>query len=241
VVTLSAAIDRCDSDRRVAVHHAQVLLLEGDPGLRCAFARRLGAEGVDAVIEVDTLAAARQALARSAFDCLVLDRLVSDGDAVSLVTELDEQSVRPPVLVTSARGDVAERVAALISGADDYMVKPIHLDELALRVRRLIEARPSSTGVIDLGRVRLSRALRNVTRDGERVHLTPTQFSLLEHLAANAGSLVTREELVSRCWDAHGGVRPDLHGGIWRLRRALGGAVHITSTPGRGYTLFVAR
>ena len=120
------------------------------------------------------------------FDCLVLDRLVPDGDAVSLVGEIDRQPDRPPVLMISGLGDAAERLGGLISGADDYMVKPFLLDELALRVRKLVDAAPSSAGVLQLGRVRLDRHHCNVTCDGTRVPLTPMQFRLLELLATTS-------------------------------------------------------
>ena len=218
----------------------RLLLLEDDRRLRSAYANRLKADGDD-VDEVGTLAAAQRALALVAYDCLVLDRLVPDGDAVSLVREIDEKSDRPPVLLISALGDVAERVGALTIGADDYLVKPIHLDELALRVRRLIQAAPSSSGLVDLGRVHLDRHLRNVTRDGTRVHLTPTQFKVLEHLAVNVGSVVTTDELFDRCWDAHAGFsRNIVHFHIWNLRKVFGDCLRISSTRGEGYSLVVA-
>jgi two-component system copper resistance phosphate regulon response regulator CusR len=218
----------------------RLLLLEDDQRLRAAYARRLEADGGD-VDEVGTLAAAQRALALAPFDCLVLDRLVPDGDAVSLVREIDEWSDRPPVLLISALGDVAERVGALTIGADDYLVKPIHLDELALRVRRLIQAAPRSSGVVDLGRVRLDRHLRNVTRDGTWVHLTPTQFKVLEQLAVNVGSVVTTEELFDRCWDAHAGFKRSIvHPHIWKLRKVFDDCLRINSSRGRGYSLVVA-
>lgn len=218
----------------------KILVLEDDRRLRSAIARRLKAEG-RAVVEVGTLAAAQRALARGEFDCLVLDRLVPDGDAVSLVREIDERLDRPPVLIISALGDVADRVGALGLGADDYMVKPIHLDELALRVRNLIQAAPSASGVLDLGRVRLDRRRRNVTRDGTWVPITPTQFKVLEQLGLNLGSLVTTDELFDRCWDTHAGFKRNIvHPHIWRLRKVFGDCLHIKSSPGRGYTLAVA-
>ncbi len=224
-----------DDERRPPV--TRLLLLEDDRRLRTAYASRLEADGGD-VDQVGTLAEAQRALARADFDCLVLDRLVPDGDAVNLVREIDERTSRPPVLLISGLGSVPDRVGALALGADDYMVKPILLEELALRVRKLVATAPSGSDLVDLGRVRLDRHHRNVTCDGTRVHLTPTQLRLLEHLALNAGSLVTRDELYARCWDAHAPLRTSVvHPHVTQLRRIFKGRLTIESTWGVGYTL----
>ena len=120
----------------------RLLLLEDDRRLRTAYAHRLRADG-GAVDEVGSLADAQRALARVDFDCLVLDRLVPDGDAVSLVRDIDRRTDRHPVLMISALGDVADRVGTLATGADDYMVKPFtgaHLDaRIATVLRRVAE------------------------------------------------------------------------------------------------------
>jgi DNA-binding response OmpR family regulator len=218
----------------------RLLLLEDDRRLRAAYARRLEAAGGD-VDEVGTLAAAQRALARDAFDCLVLDRLVPDGDAVSLVGAIDRQPDRPPVLMISGLGDATERLEGLSVGADDYMVKPFALDELALRVRKLVDAAPSSAGVLHLGRVRLDRHHRNVTCDGNRVHLTPTQFRLLELLSINLGSAVTTDDLYDHCWDAHARLKKSVvHPHMWKVRQIFDGYLLIASTRGVGYTLRIA-
>jgi two-component system copper resistance phosphate regulon response regulator CusR len=215
----------------------RLLLLEDDRRLRAAYARRLEAAGGD-VDEVGTLADAQRALGLTAFDCLVLDRLVPDGDAVSLVREIDRQPDRPPVLLISGLGDASARLDGLYIGADDYMVKPFPLEELALRVRKLVDAAPSSAGVLHLGRVRLDRHQRNVTCDGTRVHLTPTQFKLLELLGINIGSAVTTDDLYDHCWDAHACLkRTVVHPHVWKLRQLFEGHLMIESRRGVGYTL----
>jgi len=217
----------------------RLLLLEDDTRLRAAFATRLKAEG-SAVDEVGTLAEAQRAIDRVAFDCLVLDRLVPDGDSVDLVREIDREVERPPVLMISALGESSERVSALTTGADDYMVKPIHLEELALRVHKLVTTEPWGPDLVVLGPVRLDRQHRHVTCDGARVHLTPTQYRLLEQLAVASGSVVTKDELYACCWDAHAHIKKSIvHSHITRLRRIFDGYLAFDSTWGVGYTLRV--
>lgn len=215
----------------------RLLLLEDDRRLRAAYARRLRRAGGD-VVEVGTLAAVRRSLDGAGFDCLVLDRLVPDGDALRLVEDIDRQPGRPPVLMISALADEAARLDGLTAGADDYMAKPFALDELALRVHKLIDVAPSSSGVLRLGRVSVDRHHGTVTCDGARIHLTPTQFRLLELLGTNLGSAVTTDQLYDHCWDAHAAFpRSVVHPHMWRLRQILQGHLTIESRRGTGYTL----
>ncbi|HEU5152222.1 MAG TPA: response regulator transcription factor [Iamia sp.] len=218
----------------------RLLLLEDDPRLRAAYAARLRAEG-NAVEEVGTLAEAQRRIDTVDFDCLVLDRLVSDGDSVDLVMEIDEEVERPPVLMISALGERQDRVRALTVGADDYLVKPVHLEELALRVRNLLVAQePTADTRLVLGRVELDRARRHVTRDGARVHLTPTQYRIFEQLALGHGSLVTKDHLYEVCWDAHEQIGDHtVHAHITRLRRIFDGCLVFESAWGAGFTLHV--
>ncbi|HEU5152218.1 MAG TPA: response regulator [Iamia sp.] len=129
----------------------RLLLLEDDPRLRSAFAARLRADGY-AVDEVETLGEARAWLDRGiAFDGLVLDRRVPDGDSLQLVEEVGGTAGRPAVVVVSALGDGDERVRGLAVGADDYLVKPVRLDELVLRLQRLLLPRTRATTRITPG------------------------------------------------------------------------------------------
>jgi DNA-binding response OmpR family regulator len=219
----------------------RVLLLEDDVPLRRSYLRRLRADG-HAVDAVGTLLATREALRDVDYDCLVLDRRVPDGDALDLVAELRDDPQHRPVLVVSAIGDAAERVRGLQSGVDDYVSKPVTLEELALRVRKLLVRRPPAfaPAPLQLGRVTLHRARREATLDGEVVTLTPTQYALLAHLAERAGEVVAADELVEACLDRvrveHANPLPP-H--LSRLRRAFAGALELTAVRGRGYVLRV--
>ncbi len=218
----------------------RVLVLEDDRRLCEAYARRLRIEGY-AVDEVDTLGRARDALVDVTYDCLLLDRLVPDGDSLELVAELRRQPQRPWLMVLSALGDTDQRVEGFEVGADDYLPKPVRLDELALRIRRLV-LRPRSAvpGPLPVGRVTLDRARREVLLDGERVHVTPTQYAVMEYLATHRDRMVPTEELLAQCWDRNRDLFANpVHSQITRLRKLFRGALEIESVRGSGYAIRV--
>jgi len=221
----------------------RILLLEDDTVLRVAFARRLRADGY-AVDEVATLADARNAIWNVHYDGLVLDRVVPDGDALDLVIELRAGDDWVRVLMLSGLGDEAERVEGLRAGADDYMAKPVHLEELSLRLRILLVRSPLADQAgpkIDLGRAQLDRARQQVTIDGQPVHLTPVQYSLVEYLAVYRHRVVPTEELLEHCWDSHRDLLSNhLHPHFSRLRTIFGDALGFVSVRGQGYVLQLA-
>jgi two-component system copper resistance phosphate regulon response regulator CusR len=217
----------------------RVLLLEDDGDLRHVVARRLRKEGF-AVDEVARLADATEALRLHEYDCLVFDRMVPDGDAIDLLMKArhnDDDAT--PVLLVSARGAVSERVAGFAAGADDYVTKPFELIELSARVRALCRRRgglrPSRE---HLGDLVVDRAARAVRRGGVLLSLTPKEFALLEVLVDARGAVVSREELIDRCWDE----RVDMFSNavnvhIAALRRKLGPPPLIETVRGGGYAL----
>lgn len=217
----------------------RLLVLEDDARLCRAYARRLRDDG-HAVDEVCSIGEARAALADVEYDCLVFDRLVPDGDAMGLVDELCGHAEGPSVLVLSALGAPDQRVEGLARGADDYVGKPVRLEELALRVRKLLSRGPSPTRRVHLGRVAIDPARREVYVDGLLVRLTARQYGVLDYLAANRHRMVTTEELLEHCWDRN---RPlfsnPLHSQISRLRRLFKGVLSIESVRGEGYLLRV--
>lgn len=218
----------------------RVLVLEDDPLLRRSYAQRLRTEG-HVVDEVATLAEARAALDGAGYDCLVLDRLVPDGDALDLVIALKDVPGHPPVLVLSALGTVDQRVRGLDLGIDDYLSKPASLKELALRVGILVDrGSRSDWGPVHLGQVVVDRERGVVAVDGEEVHLTPHQHSVLDYLVAHRDRMITTEELLEHCWDRRRSLFADpLHSQITRLRSCFAGRLRIESVRGAGYLLEV--
>lgn len=218
----------------------RLLLLEDDSRLRTVYAAGLRADG-NAVDEARTLAEARHWLDRVNFDCLVFDRLLPDGDSMDLVMDIDAGDGRPAIVMISGLIAGHERIRGLTAGADDYLVKPVLLEELVMRVRKLLARQPSRPrGSLELGRVSLDRDRRHVTRDGVPVHLTRTQYAIMEQLAMNVDCVVSREHLLEHCWDGRGPFRANpLHSHIARLRKIFEGCLVLKASWGTGYTLRV--
>ncbi|HEV7722643.1 MAG TPA: response regulator transcription factor [Iamia sp.] len=216
----------------------RVLLLEDEARLSGAFARRLRHDGF-AVDEVATLAEVRTAVLDVAYDCLVLDRHVPDGDSLDLLPELARAEHRAPVVMVSANGDADARIQGLSEGADDYVAKPVRLDELALRVGKVVTRRDPAADarpVIRLGPVCIDLARREVTSDGQAVHLSPIQYSVFEQLVRHRDRMLTTEELLEHCWDGRRDPFSNpLHTQITRLRKIFKGALRIASVRGAGY------
>ncbi len=216
-------------------------MVDEDIQARHAYAVRLRADG-HAVDGMDSFESARAALVDVDYDCVVVGHLAS-ADAQQMITEARRQRRSRPVLVVSNEEDADHRVATLEAGADDLMARPVSLEELALRVRKLIvrgsSQRPND-GHQQLGRVSLHRGRREVLVDGEQVSLTPIQYALFEHLLDNRKRTVSADELLQHCWDRNHPSRANpLPSQISRLRKALRGAVAIDAVRGLGYRMRV--
>lgn len=238
-----STIVECDDDR-VRTHRSgegrgrRLLVLEDDPVLARALSRRLLQEGL-AGDEVTTLAAARAALSARRYDCLVLDRVVPDGDAIALVEEVQRRPVRPPVLVLSGLGDTGERIRGLHLGADEYLAKPVLLDEIVLRARKLMDRVAVAEGeLVRLGSVVLDRARCRVFVDGDEMRLGPRQYAVFQYLVAHRHRLVSVAELLEHCWDGERHVFANpVHSQINRLRRTFRGHLWFEAVRGVGYVV----
>jgi two-component system OmpR family response regulator len=146
---------------------------------------------------------ALEAAARGRFDVLVVDRMLPGMDGLSMVEQLRARAVDTPVIFLTAMGAVADRVAGLRRGGDDYLVKPFALEELSARMT-VLARRPAggerAATVLRLGELALDRLQRRVRRGGEEIELLPLQFKLLEFLLLNAGRTVTRTMLLEQVW-----------------------------------------
>ncbi|WP_228786532.1 response regulator transcription factor [Nocardia terpenica] len=173
------------------------------------------------------------------YDCLIIDRGLPDGDGLDLVRAHRESGQRTPVLILTARDGLADRLDGFAHGADDYVVKPFDLDELAARVRALCRRQerpaPTRTQVRDLV---VDRPRRRVQRAGVLLTLTPKEFGVLELLAARAGTVVTRSELIECCWDEMAEPASNVVDVvIAQLRRKLGTPALIDTVRGVGFTI----
>ena len=226
----------------------RVLVVEDDRAIADAVAARLRAEGFAVQIAGDGPAAV-EAARRTGPDAIVLDVMLPGFDGLEVCRRI--QAERPvPVLMLTARGDETDLLVGLAVGADDYMAKPFSMRELAARVHALLRradkaavigAATTGAAVHRLGDLEINRAERRVSRGGVEVHLTPTEFDLLVHLAARPRTVLPRERLLAEVWgwaDASGTRTVDSH--IKGLRRKLGADL-IRTVHGVGYALEVDR
>ena len=185
----------------------RVLVVEDDVQTARYLSDSLGEAGCDVDLADDGeagLACARQ----GQFDVLIVDRMLPKLDGLSLVSTLRAEDVRTPVLFLTAMSAIADRVAGLEGGGDDYLVKPFSLAELKARVAALARRpalRVRDAGQLEAGPLVLNRIERTVSVDGRPVELLPLQFKLLEALMLNEGRVVTRSMLLDQVW----GIRFD--------------------------------
>ncbi len=215
----------------------RLLLVEDDSMIGEAIRAGLKRLGL-AVDWVRDTGAAGQALATEPFELLLLDLGLPGGDGLGLLKELRGRGSSLPVLLITARDAVADRVAGLDAGADDYLVKPFDLDELAARIRALLRRKSGRTEphLGHLGVV-LDPATHRVTQDGDEVALSPREFALLELLLERPGAILSRGQLEERLYGwgeevESNAVEVHIHG----LRRKLG-ARFILTVRGVGYRL----
>ena len=158
----------------------------------------------DADFEVEATATARSALDAAAVrmpDAAIVDLMLPDGNGVDVCAELRSWS-EMPILVLSAIGDEEQKVAALEAGADDYVTKPFGPRELVARlnaVLRRVHSAPEGP-TISVEGLEIDFAARSVRRDGQEIHLTPTEYKLLGVLARNRGRLMTHRALLTEVW-----------------------------------------
>lgn len=222
----------------------RVLVVDDEPQIRRALRTALTGNGYE-VTTADGGGAALETIAAWQPDIVVLDLVMPGFDGFAVLRDLRGWS-DVPVIVLSARGQEGDKVAALDLGADDYLTKPFGIGELLARLRALARrAHRNVDEVLVAGRVTIDLASHVVTRDGEEVHLTPTEFGLLRALAAEAGKVLTHRQLLERVWGGYAAENTQqLRVYINYLRRKLeenpAEPALIQTEPGVGYRLRVA-
>jgi DNA-binding response OmpR family regulator len=214
-----------------------VLLAEDDPAISEPLARALRREGYEVGVAADgpgTLEAARA----GGIDLIVLDIGLPRIDGLEVCRRIRSAGQSVPVLILTARADEVDTVIGLDAGADDYVTKPFRLAELLARVRALLRRGASETKVVQ--GVRIDSDARRAWLGDDEIELTSKEFDLLALLVAEAGKVVTREQIMRQVWDSKwwGSTKTlDMH--VSWLRRKLGDDAHnphfITTVRGVGF------
>lgn len=219
----------------------RVVVVEDDSALRRALRTSLRARGFD-VFEVASGAEAVVLVADGAVDLMVLDLGLPDIDGIEVLRRVREFS-EVPVVVLTARDRQADKVRALDCGADDYVTKPFDTEELLARMRAALRRAPNANRApttVHCGDVEIDLARRFVFLDGAPVHLTRTEWSLLDQFVTNPGKLLTHAEILRRVWGPGYGTESEyLRVYVAQLRKKLGDAAgsprFILTEPGIGY------
>jgi two-component system KDP operon response regulator KdpE len=188
----------------VSEPRAQVLIVEDDRSIRHFVRAALMSEGL-VVFEAETLKQARADAQARRHDLVILDLGLPDGDGVELIREL-RAAAAVAIVVLSARSAEADKVRALDAGADDYVEKPFGTAELLARVRANLRRHRGDAalqgGSVRIGDVEIDRAAHVVRKTGREVHLTPTEYDLLNVMVANIGRVLTHRYLLREVWGA---------------------------------------
>lgn len=220
----------------------RILIVEDEPGIARALRINLAARGYEVVVTPDGTSALETATRRPP-DLVILDLGLPDMDGTEVIHGLRGWSP-VPIVVLSARESQDDKVDALDAGADDYLTKPFGMDELLARIRAALrrgqpaEAEP----VVTLDVFTIDLAAKRVTRDGNPVRLTPTEWHLLELLARNPGKLLSRQQLLTEVWGPTYARQTNyLRVYMAQLRQKLepdpSHPRHILTEPGMGYRL----
>jgi DNA-binding response OmpR family regulator len=203
----------------------RILVVEDEAAIADFVQRGLTAEGHQVEVAGDGPSGERRAL-ESDVDLVVLDRMLPGRDGLDVLGRIRAVKPSMPVIVLTARGEIADRVAGLDAGATDYVVKPFAFEELAARVRAHLRG-PShgATTRLAAAGIELDLVTREVSRDGERVHLSAKEFELLAHFLRHPNHVLSRAQLLSAVWGYDFDPRTnvvDVYVGY--LRRKLGRA-----------------
>jgi DNA-binding response OmpR family regulator len=179
----------------------EILIVEDEAGIADFLARGLEAEGYGVTVATDGIAGERLALS-SATDLVILDRMLPGRDGIEVLAAIRRAKPAVPVILLTAKAEVADRVEGLDLGATDYVTKPFAFDELLARIRaRFRESGSGSETSLEAAGIRLDLLTREASRGDRVVRLPEREAELLAHLMRHAGRVCSREEILSAVWE----------------------------------------
>ena len=221
---------------------AQILVVEDQAATADLILEVLKGEGYEAQT-VDTLGKARARLKKQPPELLILDRNLPDGDGVDLLAEIreDQKLANLPVIILTAKKDVADKVSGLRVGADDYVAKPFNTEELVARVMAILRraGKADEPPVLEAGGIKLDRESRKVWVNGKETALSAKEFDLLWFLIFRKNRVLTRDFLLQHVWGYDSGIdltTKVIDVTLSHLRNKIGGvADKIVAVRGFGY------
>jgi two-component system response regulator CpxR len=230
----------CRESAEDNMQFVSVLLVDDDVELCSSLKRLLAMEGFDVTAVHDADSGVQQGL-MDKYELVILDVMLPGGDGRKVLRRIRVGS-RVPVIMLTARGDEADRIAGLEGGADDYLPKPFNTRELVARMRAVLRRRTESSPpeIFRIGDLEIHRGNRRVLRDGERIDLTGAEFDVLVVLVRSAGKVLSRDEIAEMALGRPIGMLDrSIDNHVSNLRRKLGsqvrGTERIRNVRGTGY------
>ena len=220
----------------------KILVVDDERAVRESLRRALELEGYEIELAEDGAQALERLEAEAEPDAMVLDVLMPGVDGLEVSRTLRRKGSKLPILMLTARTQVEDRVEGLDAGADDYLTKPFALEELLARIRALLRRTSDGSGeTLRFADLVLDPGTREVTRGGEKIELTRTEFSLLELFLLNPRQVLTRSLIFERVWGYDFGFASnslDVYIGYLRRKTEAGGKPRLIHTVrGVGYAL----
>jgi two-component system, OmpR family, response regulator len=204
----------------------RILLVEDERGIADFVERALRSQGHAVEVASDGDDGLHRALS-STFDLLILDIVLPGRSGLGVLTEVRKVTPALPVIMLTARAEISDKVAGLDAGATDYMTKPFSVDELLARVRAHLRTVPQGeTTRLEVAGIEVDLLRRTVSREGDSVRLSATEFELLVYLMRHRGQVLSREQLLHGVWDYRhdpGTNVVDVYIGYLRRKLALPG------------------
>lgn len=157
------------------------------------------------------------------YDLIILDLMLPGMDGLTICKKLREGNIQTPILILTAKGQTEDKITGLDSGADDYLTKPFSFEELLARVRALVRRPKQMTGImLKADGLTINPKTLRVERNGKRILLTGKEYALLEYLLRNAGSILTKDQIINHVWNYDADILPNtVEVTIRNLRRKI--------------------